>query len=76
MEVELVEKLKDMQKSIEEGQNKQTRMLNQAINYLTDYINRDKIRIATLEVQTRYTQKELEDMNKIKESRLFRHKCG
>ena len=68
MEVELAEKLNEIQKSIADSQTRQTKMLNQILSLLTDYISNDVRRIANLEAENRYNKKVIEDMDQIKAS--------
>lgn len=66
MEVELAEKLTEIQKSIEASQYKQTNLLNQTLHCLTDYINHDKIKIASLEAECRYNKRLSDDIEQLK----------
>ena len=68
LEVELAEKLNEIQKSIADSQTRQTKMLNQILSLLTDYISNDVRRIANLEAENRYNKKVIEDMDQIKAS--------
>ena len=62
MEVELVEKLKEIQQGIEINQNKQIKILNQLFTSAKEIIDRDKVRIASLEADNRYYARLSEDI--------------
>lgn len=68
MEAEFAEKLSEIKRSIDDSQARQTRMLNQTLSLLTDYINHDVKKIVSLESDNRYNQKVLEDMDQLKTS--------
>ena len=54
MEVELAEKLKEIQQGIEINQNKQIKILNQLFTSAKEVLDRDRVKIATLEADNRY----------------------
>ena len=66
MEVELANKLKDIQQGIESNQNKQTKILNQLFTSAKEIIDRDKVRIASLEADNRYYARLSEDIVDLK----------
>lgn len=66
MEVELAEKLKEIQQGIETYQIKQTKILNQLFTSAKDVMDRDRVKIATLEADNRYFAKLSDDNEALK----------
>lgn len=66
MEAEFAEKLKEIQQGIEANQNKQTKILNQLFTLAKEVIDRDKVKIATLEADNRYYSRLSEDVVELK----------
>ena len=62
MEAEFAEKLKEIQQGIETNQNKQTKILNQLFTSAKEVIDRDKVRIASLEADNKYYARLSEDI--------------
>ena len=62
MEAEFAEKLKEIQQGIETNQNKQIKILNQLFTSAKEVIDRDKVRIASLEADNRYYARLSEDI--------------
>lgn len=66
MELELYEKLNEIQKSIADSQTRQTKLLNQTLSLLTDYINHDLKKIVSLESDNRYNKRLSDDIEQLK----------
>ena len=66
MEAEFAEKLKEIQQGIETNQNKQTKILNQLFTSAKDVMDRDRVKIATLEADNRYFAKLSDDNEALK----------
>ena len=66
MEVELAEKLKEIQQGIEINQNKQIKILNQLFTSAKEVLDRDRVKIATLEADNRYYAKLSDDNDALK----------
>ncbi|MDD6043300.1 MAG: hypothetical protein PUB87_06055 [Eubacteriaceae bacterium] len=62
MEVELAEKLKEIQQGIDSNQKKQLTVLNQIFTKAKEVIDEDKVKIATLEADNRYYSRLSEDV--------------
>ena len=62
MEVELVNKLNEIQQEIDSNQKKQLTVLNQLFTKAKEVIDGDKVKIATLEADNRYYSRLSEDV--------------
>ena len=66
MEAEFAEKLKEIQQGIDSNQKKQLTVLNQIFTKSKEVIDRDKVKIATLEADNRYYARLSEDVVELK----------
>ena len=66
MEAEFAEKLKEIQQGIDSNQKKQLTVLNQIFTKSKEVIERDKVKIATLEADNRYYARLSEDVVELK----------
>ena len=66
MEAEFAEALKKIQEGIEDNQKKQLNVLNQIFTKSKEVIDRDKVRIASLEADNRYYSRLSEDVAELK----------
>ena len=66
MEVELVNKLNEIQQEIDSNQKKQLTVLNQLFTKAKEVIDGDKLKIATLEADNRYYSRLSEDVAELK----------
>ena len=66
MEVELANKLNEIQQEIDANQKKQLTVLNQLFTKAKEVIDRDKVKIATLEADNRYYAKLSDDNEALK----------
>lgn len=66
MDVELVNKLNDIQQGIDSNQKKQLNVLNQLFTKAKEVIDGDKVKIATLEADNRYYAKLSDDNDALK----------
>lgn len=66
MEAEFAEKLKEIQQGIDSNQKKQLTVLNQIFIKAKEVIDRDKVRIASLEADNRYYARLSEDVVELK----------
>ena len=66
MEVELVNKLNEIQQEIDSNQKKQLTVLNQLFTKAKEVIDGDKLKIATLEADNRYYSRLSEDVVELK----------
>ena len=62
MEVEFAEALKKIQAGIEDNQKKQLNVLNQLFTYAKEVLDRDRVKIASLEADNRYYARLSEDI--------------
>ena len=66
MDVELVNKLNEIQQGIDSNQKKQLNVLNQLFTKAKEVIDGDKVKIATLEADNRYYAKLSDDNDALK----------
>ena len=66
MEVEFAEALKKIQAGIEDNQKKQLNVLNQLFTYAKEVLDRDRVKIASLEADNRYYSRLSEDVAELK----------
>lgn len=66
MDVELVNKLNEIQQGIDSNQKKQLNFLNQLFTKAKEVIDGDKVKIATLEADNRYYAKLSDDNDALK----------
>ena len=66
MEVELVNKLNEIQQEIDSNQKKQLTVLNQLFTKAKEVIDGDKVKIATLEADNRYYSRLSEDVAELR----------
>ena len=66
MDVELVNKLNEIQQGIDSNQKKQLNVLNQIFTKAKEVIDGDKVKIATLEADNRYYAKLSDDNDALK----------
>lgn len=66
MEAEFAEKLSEIKRSIDDSYIKQTKMLNQTLNLVTDYITQDLKKIVSLEAENRYNKRLSDDIEQLK----------
>ena len=66
MEVELANKLNEIQQEIDANQKKQLTVLNQLFTKAKEVIDGDKVKIATLEADNRYYSRLSEDVVELK----------
>ena len=62
MEVEFAEALKKIQAGIEDNQKKQLNVLNQLFTYAKEVLDRDRVKIASLEADNKYYARLSEDI--------------
>lgn len=66
MEVEFAEALKKIQAGIEDNQKKQLNVLNQLFTYAKEVLDRDRVKIASLEADNRYYSRLSADVAELK----------
>ena len=67
MEVELANKLNEIQQEIDSNQKKQLNVLNQIFSKAKDVIEQDKVKIATLTADNKYYERLAEDVVELKQ---------
>ena len=67
MEVELANKLNEIQQEIDSNQKKQLNILNQIFSKAKDVIEQDKVKIATLTADNKYYERLAEDVVELKQ---------